>query len=425
MTFNCTRWLVATAAAYLALQGTNFGTFWKSATYIGMLLLVMCVVIDADARRELRPPAPPLIVVVPFLFWIGWSALTWWWSIDPDFTRHELKGEALDLALMATLFYVVPFTTSAWRLIIGSSIGAFALLGLLAVVLAVLPWGWNADRFHGGIGPYSTYLVQTAPLLLWLVVPAPAGYGGGVRRVLAATGLLIVLIADARLTSNRNVWIALLALMLVLPLGAVRWRHSVRWREWALPLVGIAIILALGFADTLRKRTEQNYAPDTPVSQVIAVDPRIALWSLTWEKIRQRPLVGYGAGKTILAPELRRDLGDPLLTHAHNVFISQWLQKGAVGLAAFALTLLALAGVFAQFLRSRDDVLAAIGFTGIGILTGMIVKNLTDDFLFGTNGRQFWCLMALLVGYGVRRQRAALRDGLTPVLPVPVTGSAG
>jgi len=408
MTGNCNRWLVALAAANLALQGTNFGTFWKSATYVAIVLLLPFVLRDAHARAELAVPRPPRAVVIPLVFWLAWTGLTWFWSIDPNYTRAELKGELLDLSFFIALFYVVPYTAQAWRTVVGSSLFAFAVLGVLALGLALSPWGWNADRFHGGIGPYSTYLVQTAPLLLWFIVPAPEGFGGRLRTWLAMGGMMVVLIADARLTSNRIVWFALLLVILLVPvLCALRWQARARmegWR-WIVPIAGVAVLLAVGFTDTLVKRTELNYSPSTPVTEALAEDPRFALWSHTWDKIVERPLIGYGAGKKILAPELRRELGDPLLTHAHNVFISQWLQKGAIGLAAFAALLLGLLLQFVRFYRSRDDVLALIGITGMAILTAMIVKNLTDDFLYGAYGRQFLCFMAVLIGYGMRRER--------------------
>lgn len=411
MTGNCNRWLVALAAANLALQGTNFGTFWKSATYIAIVLLLPFVLRDARSRAELSVPLPPRSVFIPLVIWIAWSGLAYFWSVDAAYTRSELKVEVFDLAFFVAIFYVAPYTTRAWRMLVGSTLVAFAVLGVVALALTLFSSGWfNADRFHGGIGRYSTYLVQTAPLLLWLVVPAPEGFGGRARAWVALGAMILLLIADARLTSNRIVWFALFLVVLLVPaLCAWRWRSDARrsaWR-WAIPVVVVTLLLSIELTDTLRKRTELNYSPDTPVSEALAEDPRIALWSHTWDKIMQRPLIGYGTGKRILAPELRRELGDPLLTHAHNVFISQWVQKGAVGLAAFVALLLGLASSYLRFYRSRDDVLALVGITGLAIMTAMIVKNLTDDFMYGAWGRQFLCFMAVLLGYGIRREQAA------------------
>ena len=57
------------------------------------------------------------------------------------------------------------------------------------------------------------------------------------------------------------------------------------------------------------------------------------LWDHTVERIRERPWTGFGFGRGIIGDELRAALRDPLLAHAHNVFVSQWLQTGAPGFA--------------------------------------------------------------------------------------------
>ena len=108
------------------------------------------------------------------------------------------------------------------------------------------------------------------------------------------------------------------------------------------------------------------------------------------DRIAERPLTGHGYGKEILGPELATTLGDPTLTHAHNVFASVWLQTGAIGLALFVAVLVAAAWRFAGYARSRDDTLALVGVVGLAILAGVLVKNLTDDFFVRTNARFLW-----------------------------------
>jgi hypothetical protein len=53
-------------------------------------------------------------------------------------------------------------------------------------------------------------------------------------------------------------------------------------------------------------------------------------------------------------------------------------------------------------LRSSDDALAVIGIAGVSLVAGFVVKNLTDDFLFRSNAKEFWALLAMLVGFGTR-----------------------
>ena len=407
MTGNCNRWLVYFAAAYLALQATNFGTFWRSATFIGAVLLAACAWREQQSRPDGRITSPGLIVLIPLVVWLTWSSLTWFWSVNPAYSRQELKAEVLDTALMMGTFYIAARSTASFRLIMSAVIGSFAFFTALACILSLLPWGWNPDRFHHGIGPFSTYLVLMAPLLL-LLAPAPIGFRRDGRSLVAGAILLVLLLASAKLTNNRIVWIALFTVLAVAAIGGCwRWpRALVRtgWR-WVLPLALVVLVLVLAFLSAVVERNEINYAGISSVQEALAEDPRLALWSSTFEKIRARPWQGYGFGRKILAAELTRELHDPLLTHAHNIFVSQWLQVGAVGLLAFVSLLAGIAWRMLTFLRSRDDALALVGLIGLSLLAGMVVKNLTDDFMFDSNGRAFWCLMAVLLGYGSSKSR--------------------
>ena len=114
---------------------------------------------------------------------------------------------------------------------------------------------------------------------------------------------------------------------------------------------------------------------------------------------------GYGFGRRILAEDLATETGNPLLAHAHNLFASQWLQTGLIGMLAFAAFVGALALRYLRFARSNDDTLAFVGVIGLSVITGFIVKNLTDDFLFRSNAKELWAMTAFLLGYGVRRER--------------------
>jgi O-antigen ligase len=247
--------------------------------------------------------------------------------------------------------------------------------------------------------------VLTAPLLLTLIAPAPVGLSR--RRLALALGavLLVIMVAAARITDNRMVWIALAAVFAMAAIAsAVRWPHTFMrspWR-WLAPLAALLVILAFAFADAAKEKAEALYPPNTSVEETIKADPRIRLWHHMFDKIGGRMWQGYGFGRRIQAEELTRELNDRYLTHAHNIFASQWLQTGAVGLALFVAMLGALAANFVRYLRGRDDVLAFLGVVGLSLLAGFVVKNLTDDFLFRSNAKEFWALLAIVVGFGAR-----------------------
>ena len=77
-------------------------------------------------------------------------------------------------------------------------------------------------------------------------------------------------------------------------------------------------------------------------------------------------------------------------------------------MAAFVALLAALTVRYVQFLRSTDDALAFLGVIGIALVAGFVTKNLTDDFLLRSNGKEFWILNAALLGFGMRRRNATV-----------------
>jgi O-antigen ligase len=255
-----------------------------------------------------------------------------------------------------------------------------------------------------------------------LIAPPPAGFGGGRRLMVAGLALLTLLVVTARMTDNRVVWIALTAVFGTASLAAaLRWPQTFTRTpmRWIVPLAVLLFVLALAFADVLEERAVA-VAPAGGVSVSIERDPRLVLWDHVRERIAERPLTGYGFGRRILAGPLAHEMGDPLLAHAHNVFASQWLQTGLVGMLALTAFIGSLALRYVRFLRSRDDTLAFVGVAGLAVIAGFIAKDLTDDFLFRSNAKELWAMTAFLLGYGMRRERI-IAAGEVPTLAGPTT----
>jgi len=191
-------------------------------------------------------------------------------------------------------------------------------------------------------------------------------------------------------------------------LAAWRWRGRLRRAplRWTAVLFALLVVVAILFVDAAMQRAKTDHRPDTTVAQAIKDDPRFVLWQHTFERIGERPWIGFGFGKSILRTELQGELGDPMLAHAHNLFVSQWLQTGAIGVAALLALLIALAWRYGTFMREADGTLAAIGLVGLVMLAMFVIKNLTDDFMIRPTSKEFWALNALLIGYGIRRLRA-------------------
>jgi len=422
----CNRWLAGFAAAYLVLLPTNHGTFLKSVAFGGTLYcaLALVVLLAYQGQRTLEPgrtdaiPFPGWPLLATGAAWILWSLASCGWSVKPLYTAGELRREVVESALMFAAFFIAARDGATLRLLTGAALTSFAVLALLAFALAYRSSGWNPGIWHHGVGPWSTYIVLIAPLLFVLIAPAPIGAGQRKRALIAGGVLLALMLATARMTDNRMVWLALAATFGTAALtGALRWPKTFAqssWR-WLAPVAALLVVLGLAFADTVKEKAQTHFPPQTPVEDTIKRDPRLHLWNSTVAKIRERTWLGYGFGRGILGEELRGELHDPTLTHAHNVFVSQWLQTGAVGFALFVALLTALLATFLRYVRARDDTLALVGMTGLSLMAGFLVKNLTDDFLFRSNAREFWVISAMLVGFGARLARRNKAQATVPL----------
>jgi O-antigen ligase len=409
MTYLNLRWLAGFSAVYLFLLPTNHGIYLRSVAYGGSLLFAACAlgwsIRERAGKPDARIPFPPWPIVLTFAAWCGWSALSYFWSVRPEYTAGQLNREIGENVLVFAVFFVAARDTTTFRGFVITALASFVVMAALALGPALSAEGWDPALKHNGVGPFSTYLVLTAPLLLALIAPAPIGMRRRGLAVALGGVLLVLIVATARLTDNRMVWIALAAVFATAAIAsAARWPATFMrspWR-WLAPVAALLVILGLAFADAAKEKAETVFPPNTSIEATIKADPRIRLWLHMFDKIGDRPWLGYGFGRRIQAEELTRELEDSYLTHAHNVFASQWLQTGAIGLGLFVAVLAAFGAACVRYLRSRDDALACVGVIGLSLIAGFVVKNLTDDFLFRSNAKEFWAMLAILLGLGTR-----------------------
>lgn len=413
MIAHCTRWLHIAAAAYLLLVATSALNFWRSLAF-GLGGIFALALWTAGWRGfGPRVPSPGAPVLITLGVWSAWACASLAWSVDPVYTAHELKHEIVYSLIVMLTFYVAAGTVHGWPTVLLAALAGFAIVAAFALGLATSAVGWEAGAWHGGVGAYSTYVVLIAPLLPVLLARPPSGFGRNRATLLLGVALVALLLATARLTDNRMIWLALAAVYVTMAaLAAVRWRATVGSTpaRWIVPLLVLLVVLTGLFVNVAQEKTRQFY-PDQTTVATFAGDPRFALWGYTAERIGTRPWGGYGFGKLILADEFRQTLGNPMLTHAHNVFLSQWLQLGAVGAGAFVALLGALAWRFSRFLRAPNDTLALVGIVGLALIAGFVVKNVADDFLLQSNAKEFWALTAMLLGFGCAHEKAIAGNG--------------
>ncbi len=404
------RSLLVWACLYLALIVVSGHTYLRSFAFGFALIIAVWLLLGAILSDGEAIPVPDVFLLASIAAWCGWSVASLAWTIHLPYTAGELRSEVAWGLATAVIFHVAARTGSAFRALLVTGVMVGAALAVLAIATLLAADGFDPEttlgRSHGGAGAYSTYLVLIMPMVPLLLAPAPVGFGARPSMLAAAATVFALMLCAARLTENRMIWVAFAAGFVVAGvLAAWRWRERLTRAplRWFAVLAALLLLLAVLFIDAAGQRARSDFSPSTPVAQTLTEDPRLLLWQHTFERIRERPWIGFGFGKSILREELRRELGNPLLLHAHNVFVSQWVQTGAIGVLTLLALLAALASRYVRFMRASDGTLAALGLAGLTLLTTFVVKNLTDDFFIRPTSKEFWALNAMLIGYGLRR----------------------
>jgi O-antigen ligase len=400
------RTALGACALYLALLPTNDATFIRSVALgiAGTFALAQAAV---EWRGGERLPSPGGWLLGALLLWSGWVMSSWLWSIRPPYTLDQLEREALQTGLAIFACYVAARDDRSLRVLAGAAIGAFAFFAGLAVGMALTPGGWQPAPWHYDFGIWSTYVVLVAPMLLMLLIPAPFGFGNGLRSLVVAALLVALLVATLLMTQNRVAWPALgLSIGIAAALMRVRFGDTPRrvMLRWFLPVAAVLVVVIIAFVDASRDRADRLY-PGMSVLYSFEIDPRLELWRIALDRIAERPLLGYGFGRRIIGDELVATTGNVLMNHPHNLFLSICLQTGVIGLALFCALLAALLARYLSFVRATDRRLAIAGVLGLAILSGFVLKNLTDDFFYRSNAKEFFVLNAILIGYGSRLTR--------------------
>ncbi len=362
------------------------------------LLAIAAVALAWLAWRHGRgqlAPAPPAIVWVPLALWGALAAASVAWSVDPAYSRSELRPEIGYAALAFAVFHFAAGTVRLWATALLAGTTALALADVARGILApAMP------SFCSGGGRFSTHLVMAAPFLCLLLAPAPAGLGR--RPALAAAGA-VAFAAAAVQSENRIVWIAFLASLLVLVAALVPRVPAANRRKAVVGAALAAIAITALFAASMVQKLDV-YPAARDASETLSMDLRPRLWAIAREVVADRPLAGYGFGKEIAAPRFRAGIGtgagSEFATHGHNLFLNATISLGIPGLLAICAVMAALAAAHARNLARPATRLA--GAIGLALVAGFLVKNLTDDFFNRHNALVFWALNGMLVGLGGR-----------------------
>ena len=261
--------------------------------------------------------------------------------------------------------------------------------------------------FVGDRNAYSTYVVLIFPFLLFLGAETTAHATR--LRVLVGLAMLLALVSAA-LTQNRNLWFAVFAEVVVWAvLLLFKAPRDVRRRVWKQYLAAGALGVVL-FAGVLAYVIYQKAVVShmTTESQFrFDQDPRFEIWAYAGQHIAERPLTGYGYGRGILRKDFRTHFDNPLKWHGHNLMIDYVMEAGVLGGFALLALFAAICRQAWAFYRDPHADVARRGAWVFAMLTGIVIKTMTDDILVRDSSLLFWSVLGLVFGWSLRAQRSA------------------
>lgn len=414
-------------AGSLSLDRAQWEELLFRAGRISLLLLIVVIPMEAiTAARETgiilsaffllsfallgrRFRFTPLII--PLALYVACAAASLFTAVDFPYSLRELRAEVLKGLLL--FFAAAQFVRcdehleQAWNALL---IGA-AAMSLAGVVYFFTAGGNPLDPFtragslHSGYGAFGTYLVTVWPFLL-LALHAHSG----AMRWLVLMPLTVVSAAAAYLTYNRGAWLAM-----VLQLGLcvlVVGRHRVRN---VLLGAGACLLLLVGLWFSPGASHGERWARLMHDPQQVGgtAGDLLTLWRHSLAQIKARPFTGIGLGRQSFSkayPEFRQQ-HQPLLWHAHNMFIDLALQLGLQGLAAILLVMITLVALlWPRSPPAAQDLPALFGAATAIMVAGFAARNLFDDFFADDNGQFLWLLAGLALGARqmARRRQASM-----------------
>ncbi|HXL15683.1 MAG TPA: O-antigen ligase family protein [Methylomirabilota bacterium] len=271
-----------------------------------------------------------------------------------------------------------------------------------------------ANSYPGrALGPFGQpnrmggYIVATIPLALALAF-------GAQDKVLRA-GLLIAtfgLVFCLVVTYSRGAWLGLAAGLLVLALALVRWPDLMPKAAVLAASIACVAVPVLLLLPSILSRVESR--PSAAPAWNLPIDPeregsgamRRAIWSGALEAAARRPVLGQGIGafreafdrsKNSTMKQLEGE-GGRTADQAHNHYLGILAERGALGLAAFAVLTALTLGAAATAMASGTPAMGRVLVAGLaGSVVALLAHGLVDDNLsLVPHGTLFFANLGLL-----------------------------
>lgn len=264
-----------------------------------------------------------------------------------------------------------------------------------ATALILAPQPFLAGRFK------SYYLLPTnfangyAPFLvaiLWLAMHEKGRFVNALAWAILPIGLGLLILSGTR----NSILIVFVAVIV----------FSVIWPKRIMVMGTIGALLTIPLLILLVNDSSQMDGLFKRFSKLEASN-RHDVWTLAWNYIMQRPLLGYGIGKEgeVLGQTLR-SWEKAEYINTHNAYLGVWLQHGIIGLALVGMIILSglIKGTRMLFSRHVHADYKKVVVLPVALLAGLATGGLFEEYLTSRGSVQqiLWGLSLLMISTATR-----------------------
>lgn len=424
---------MANAAGQANRPAVDWAALWfRLARVFFLMLVVVMPMAQITAAREMalvgavvfmalhlavaRPGLRATVLWLPLAVWALTAVLSLLTAVDFGYSLEELRGQLLKS--LACYYLAVHFVqrrrhlVQAWQMLLAGTM----IMSLAAAVLFFIDGGSlgghkiRAASLHYGYQALGTFLVTAWPYALMAL------RGLRVRPwSWLAWGLTALMPLAAYITYSRATWAAMVVEAGVLAVLMSRRRLRAALAGLVAAAVVVALLLAVLPGATHGERWRM--AMTNPEKMGGTAGDLCAVWSHSLDEIGKSPFVGIGLGRHSFSkayPEFRAT-HQPLLWHAHNMFLDTALQLGVQGLAALLWVLLMLLwSLWPTRPPRRDEPTGLFAAATVAMVVGFCLRNMTDDFFADDSLLLFWLLAGLAMGGRALVRREAFTSGQAP-----------
>lgn len=383
-----------------------------------MLVLAGAAILVAYHRAgQLRQLLPPYkFLAAAAAAWILTASLWSLLSPSPLESLSVMKRDVLTPILASLVFYALTRTRKDMMRWLSVLTAGLIVLTIMIIHEPFDPQVAMQESEYVTVGLITTWIVTLAPLLAVLLFPSSPGRSWA--NMLLAFALPCVLIS-AWLSGNRTVWVCFTGMLLVAMMFATRGRLITRThRARVLGALGLLVLMIALLIAAMQFRAQTQAPAGTGPLTFLLQDNRAPILRVAVDIISEHPWLGVGYANPELEGAFSARFEAPWLKnyvqHAHNVVLDHMLQMGVTGAIVIVFLFTALAWTFiAQIPLGGLARLA--GLCGVALVTGVFLRNMTDDFFSRHSVQFFGAAVGMLLGLATHRRETPALTGLPAV----------